>query len=296
VDKPAGMTSHDVVARVRAILGGRKVGHAGTLDPSATGVLVLCVGKATKISAFLMEGVKEYRGKGKLGVTTDTQDAEGAVVRERAVDVSPADLAEAARKFTGELAQVPPMYSALKVSGQKLYRLARKGVEVERAARPVFIHSLAIGAFEPPVFDFVLRCSKGTYVRTLVHDLGEELGCGAHLAALERTAQGGFDLAQSVPWEVCLGPGAEEAILRAAVPPEEALRFLPLCEAPQQAGAARVGAVVPMTDGSRGVTGLVRIAGAEGRVLGVGKLGEEGLRILHRFPAAGRYGRGLKTA
>ena len=177
------------------------MGHAGTLDPAATGVLVLCVGKATKISAFLMEGEKEYVGTGRLGVTTDTQDGEGQVVQERPVDTDADAVRQAAARFVGEIEQVPPMYSAVKVGGQKLYRLARQGQEVERKPRPVTVHALEIGRVELPEFDFILRCSKGTYVRTIVHDLGEALGCGGHLAGLVRERQGSFGRERAVTWE-----------------------------------------------------------------------------------------------
>ncbi|MGH2570502.1 MAG: tRNA pseudouridine(55) synthase TruB, partial [bacterium] len=191
MDKPRGRTSHDVVARVRRVLPGARVGHAGTLDPAATGVLVICVGGATKISAFLMEGEKEYVGTATLGVTTDTQDADGRVVRERPVAADDAAIRAAATRFVGEIEQVPPMYSAVKVGGEKLYRLARQGLEIERAARRVRVHAFEIVGVALPHVDFVLRCSKGTYVRTILHDLGEALGCGAHLARLVRERQGG---------------------------------------------------------------------------------------------------------
>ena len=198
VDKPAGKTSHDVVAHVRRILQGAKVGHAGTLDPDATGVLVLCAGRATKISSFLMESEKEYRGSGRLGIATDTQDASGEVIETREVEVAAEQVVAAATRFVGKIHQTPPMYSALKVGGKKLYRLARAGVEVHRPARPVEVYSLELSEVEPPRLRFELCCSKGTYVRTLIHDLGAQLGCGAHMEQLTRVRSGPFTLDSAV--------------------------------------------------------------------------------------------------
>lgn len=193
VDKPQGMSSHAVIGRVRRLFGLRKVGHAGTLDPLATGVLVVALGQATRILQFLMEEEKTYRASLLLGTTTDTQDAEGRVLATQATGHLSREQVEAAcLSMVGTYDQVPPMYSALKKDGVPLYKLARKGVEVARAARAVTIFSLELLSVAPPAVTFETRCSKGTYVRTLCHDIGEKLGCGAHLTALRRVQSGPF--------------------------------------------------------------------------------------------------------
>jgi len=203
IDKPRGPTSFDVVAQVRRVLGLKRVGHTGTLDPMATGVLPVCVGEATKLVPFLMAGEKEYQAEALLGVSTDTLDAEGRVTAEQdASGVSPAAIAEALSAFRGKQLQVPPMHSALRVDGRRLYELARQGLEVEREAREIEIHAITLG---PVVFagrtvrvGFTVVCGKGTYVRSIAGDLGDKLGVGAHLTALRRTRVGAFDLARAV--------------------------------------------------------------------------------------------------
>jgi tRNA pseudouridine55 synthase len=281
------------VARVRRILGGAKVGHAGTLDPDATGVLVLCVGKATKLSAFLMEGEKVYVGRGRLGVTTDTQDASGQVIRERPVTVTPDDVRRAAERFVGRIEQIPPMFSAVKVDGRKLYRLARQGLEVERAARPVTVFEFEIGAVELPEFDFSLRCSKGTYVRTLVHDLGAALDCGAHLVRLQRAAQASFRCEDALSMASLEGPDAAEVVRRACLTPEASLEFLPARATSADAATLRVGALLPR-EASGGPDGLVRLVDSGKRLVAIARVGEEGVRLLHVFPPKGAFGRGRR--
>jgi tRNA pseudouridine55 synthase len=194
------MTSHDVVDRVRRTLRMKRIGHAGTLDPMATGLLIILVGKATKLSQYLMSLDKEYAGTIKLGETTDTQDADGDVVATRPVPAFTEDeIREAMRAFLGDQYQTPPMFSAKKLAGVPLYKLARKGKEVEREPRFIRVSAFELTRFALPEFDVLLRCSKGTYVRTIAHDLGEKLGCGAHLSALRRTATDRFTIAQAVP-------------------------------------------------------------------------------------------------
>jgi tRNA pseudouridine55 synthase len=201
VDKPAGITSHDVVARVRRALGTRRVGHAGTLDPPATGVLLIGVGRATRLLRFCEAHDKTYEADVVFGLTTTTQDADGAPVSERdAGGLTAAAVAAALEGFRGPIDQVPPMVSAVKVGGERLYKAARRGEEVERRARTVTIHALDLLAFEPGPrarARLRVRCSKGTYVRTLAHDLGEALGTGAHVASLRRTAIGPFTEAEA---------------------------------------------------------------------------------------------------
>jgi tRNA pseudouridine55 synthase len=200
LDKPSGMTSHDVVDRVRRVLRMKRIGHAGTLDPMATGLLIILVGKATKLSQFLMSLDKEYEGTITLGKTTNTHDAEGEMLTMCPVP----DLTEQAVKahmatFVGDQYQTPPMFSAKKMDGVPLYKLARKGQEVEREPRFVRISSFELMRFALPDLDIRLRCSKGTYVRTVAHDLGERIGCGAHLSALRRTASDRFSISQAIP-------------------------------------------------------------------------------------------------
>ena len=207
IDKPAGITSHDVVSRVRRILGTRKVGHTGTLDPFATGVLPVAVNDGTKAIPFLDEGVKCYEAVMQLGVATDTLDMTGAVLR--AADwlaVTQENVESVLKRFTGHLSQIPPMYSAIKLEGQPLYKLARQGQVVERAAREIDIHSLELLSFAPPFVSFRVVCSRGTYVRTLADDIGEMLGCAGALKELRRIASGSFEISASVSLE-----GLEEA-------------------------------------------------------------------------------------
>jgi tRNA pseudouridine55 synthase len=200
VDKPIGLTSADVVARVKKALGARRVGHTGTLDPMATGVLPIVLGEATKLAAYLLAEDKEYEGELLLGVTTDTLDALGRVVDERdATGVREPTLCAAIEALVGDIDQVPPMYSALKQGGRRLYDLARKGIDVERAPRRIRIDRFELLAFAPPRASFRVACSKGTYVRSLVRDVGEILGVGAHLSALRRTRAGAFDLGRALP-------------------------------------------------------------------------------------------------
>jgi len=198
VDKPPGMTSFDVVRRVRHLTATRRVGHAGTLDPMATGVLLVAVGWATRLVEYLMAGEKDYLATLRLGRTTDSQDATGQTLAERPWQhIDRQMLADVLARFSGEISQLPPMFSALKRDGQPLYKLARQGLEVPRAPRAVQIHSLIVATFAPPDVTFTVRCSKGTYVRTLCHDIGEQLGCGACMTALRRVACGPYDLSVS---------------------------------------------------------------------------------------------------
>lgn len=193
VDKEPGATSFQVVSFVRKRSGVRRVGHAGTLDPAATGVLLVCLGQASRISEYLMDLPKTYRGTITLGTTTTTYDAEGEVVATGDTSgVTEAMVREALNAFVGEIMQTPPAYSAVKVDGQRAYRLARKGQPVALKARPARVHRIEILRFEPPAVEVEVECAKGTYIRSLAHDLGQALGCGAHLSALRRTRVGPF--------------------------------------------------------------------------------------------------------
>jgi tRNA pseudouridine55 synthase len=204
LDKPAGMTSHDVVDAIRKRFGTRRVGHGGTLDPGATGLLVLGLGRATRFLSYAQSSVKRYRTTAVFGVTTTTQDASGEVIERCEVRPTEAEVVAAAGKLTGELEQLPPMVSAVRIGGERLYEKARRGEEVERATRPVTIYELVVESFstEPPEAVLDVRCSAGTYVRTLVHDLGALLGCGAHLRTLRRTEASGFTEADAVGLDV----------------------------------------------------------------------------------------------
>lgn len=196
--KEKGFTSHDVVAKLRGILKQRKIGHTGTLDPDAEGVLPVCLGKATKLCDFLTDKEKEYRAVLLLGLETDTQDISGEVLEEKCVDVSEKEVREAVMSFVGEYSQIPPMYSALKVNGKKLYELAREGKTVERAAREVTIHNIIIEDMNLPRITIRVKCSKGTYIRTLCHDIGKKLGCNGCMESLLRTQSGVFKLEGSL--------------------------------------------------------------------------------------------------
>ena len=197
--KEKGFTSHDVVAKLRGICGQKKIGHTGTLDPDAVGVLPVCLGKATRVAELLTEKDKEYEAVLRLGVKTDTLDITGQVLEERPVSVSEEDIREAAKAFVGTIRQVPPMYSALKVNGKKLYELARAGKEVEREAREVTIHALEILSVSLPLVTLRVHCSRGTYIRSLCDDLGERLGCGGCMESLIRTRSGVFSLSDALP-------------------------------------------------------------------------------------------------
>lgn len=213
IDKPAGWTSMDVCAKIRGILRERRVGHGGTLDPMATGVLPVFVGRATRAVEFAENGRKEYLAGLRLGLVTDTQDVTGTVLETRPVTARREDVEAALEKFRGEIEQIPPMYSAVKVRGKKLYELARRGKEVERKPRGVTIYELALLEAESET-DFRLRClcSKGTYIRTLCHDVGQALGCGGTLYSLRRTMAAGFTLAEAVTLEEVQEKG--ESLLR----------------------------------------------------------------------------------
>lgn len=223
VDKPAGWTSHDVVAKARGILGTKRVGHSGTLDPDATGVLLLGVGKVTRLLRFMDVLPKTYVTEVVFGVETDTLDASGQMTATHAMAVTPDQVAAAAARFVGDIEQIPPMVSAVKVGGRRLHELARAGIEVERAPRPVTIHRLAVApTADPRVYALEVECSSGTYVRTLAADLGTALGGGAHLRALRRTAIGPHTEAVAHPLDgiELLAPAAAVAHLAAVATTE----------------------------------------------------------------------------
>lgn len=199
INKPAGKTSFSIVARIKRLSGERRVGHAGTLDPAASGVLPVCLGKGTRIVEFLVDTPKTYLAEIELGTSTDTYDGSGQVTRRGdPAGIDRERLETCLGPYRGDIRQIPPMYSAVKHHGQPLYKLARKGTEVERKSRPVTVYRLEITVWQAPVIAVEIECSKGTYIRTLAHDLGESLGCGAYLKSLLRTQSGGFDIEDSV--------------------------------------------------------------------------------------------------
>ncbi len=226
IDKAQDMTSHDVVAIARGALKIRKIGHCGTLDPMATGVLVLLINKATKLQDKLMANDKVYDGTLTLGVTTDSQDAEGEPVETMAVpDFSEKNIKDAFGKFTGAFEQIPPMVSAIKIDGVRLYKLARQGKVVERKPRAVEVKNHQVHRIASPEVDFTVDCTKGFYVRTYAHDIGQSLGCGAHLSALRRTHSGKFDLSRAIP-AMDLKTIGREAILEKLITLEEIAELL----------------------------------------------------------------------
>jgi tRNA pseudouridine55 synthase len=276
IGKPKGLSSHDVVIRVRKATQQRQIGHAGTLDPLASGVLVMCLGKATRVSEYVAEGRKVYCATVRFGAETDTQDGEGEIIATH--DASGLTLAEVERAlpaFRGAITQVPPMYSALKQDGQPLYRLARRGIEVEREPRAVTIYDLTVVGWQPPDLTLRITCSKGTYVRALAHDLGQALGVGAYLADLVREAVGAFRLEEALPL----------AALLDGAPWQEYLR-------PIQAGLAEWPGQTVDAEAARRILSGQAVALA---MVGTGELGwacdEEGrfLAVLRHDPAAGLW-------
>ncbi len=280
VDKPRGPTSFDVVRQVRSLLRIKKVGHTGTLDPMATGVLPLCLGEATKIAGHILEGDKAYDATVRLGAETDTQDAEGRVTAEAPVPpLTRALLESALERFRGTFEQLPPMYSAVKVDGQRLYEHARAGEEVERAARRVTVYELTLRDFSAQELMLSVRSSKGFFVRTLAFDLGRALGCGAHLTALRRTASGPFTLSHALPLAQ-LQALAPEALAARLVPMEQALVELPALEvSAAEAVKVKHGLPLELAEG-RAAGGKLRVMSPEGRLLAVAEATAGRLRYL----------------
>ncbi|WP_223636221.1 tRNA pseudouridine(55) synthase TruB [Corallococcus sp. EGB] len=280
IDKPLGPTSFDVVRQVRGLLKVKKAGHTGTLDPMATGVLPVCLGEATKVAGIITEGDKAYDAVVRLGVETDTQDAQGKPTAEAPVPPLTAPLLEAVlARFRGTFEQVPPMYSAVKVAGKRLYELARAGAEVERASRTVTVHELVLRDFSADRLTLSVRCSKGFYVRTLAYDLGRALGCGAHLEALRRTMSGPFTLARAIP----LGDLASlprEAVAGRLVSLAESLTDLPAVRVNAEE-ARRVSHGVPVEVAP--VPGRVRVLGPDDALLAMAEVVGGRLRYLRVF-------------
>ncbi len=279
LDKPPGMTSNEALQKVKRYYKARKAGHTGSLDPLATGMLPLCFGEATKVSAFLLDADKRYRLRATLGVTTETGDSEGAVIEER--PVPPPDetkVEEALARFRGEIEQIPPMYSALKHEGERLYNLARKGVEVKREPRRVTIHALELIAMGDDWLELEVHCSKGTYVRTLAEDIGEALGCGAHVSELRRTQVGPYDdpdamvTMEQVEAAVEEGFAALDALL---LPIESALAHWPAVTLNEDS-AYYLRQGQPVLVPRAPTSGMVRLFEAAGRFIGAGEIQDDG--------------------
>lgn len=283
VDKGPGVTSFDVVARLKRTLRPSKIGHGGTLDPAATGVLPILIGEATKLSPYLVEHDKEYMATVRLGVRTDTQDLTGAVLATAPVPaLSREEIERACRPLTGVIAQVPPMYSALHYEGRRLYELAREGVEVERAAREVVVRSITVEEVALPGVTLRIVCGRGTYVRALAADLGAALGVGGALERLTRTRVGPFRLEDAVPWANVLEGRAAE-LWAALTPSDAALTGRPAVTLDRTATAALLHGQSVVAAGLPG--GTVRVYGAGGTFLGIGRVLPGGRvkpeRILH---------------
>jgi tRNA pseudouridine55 synthase len=279
LDKPLGMTSNDALQRVKRLYGANKAGHTGSLDPLADGLLPLCFGNATKVSAFLLDADKRYWVRIRLGVTTTTQDAEGAVVETRPVEgIDEARLREVLPQFLGDILQTPPMYSALKHKGERLYKLAREGIEVERQPREVTLYDIQVLCWELPEFELMVHCSKGTYVRTLAADIGDLLGCGAHVTALRRTGVGPYgddDMVEMATLEEIAEEQGPEALDALLLPVDTALGNWPEVRlSPDTAFYLKQGQAVLAPN--LPVDGWVRLYDLDQRFLGIGEILDDG--------------------
>jgi tRNA pseudouridine55 synthase len=278
LDKPAGMTSNAALQAVKHLFRARKAGHTGSLDPLATGLLPICLGEATKMSSYLLEADKRYWVRCRLGLRTETGDAEGKPIAERPVEsYSEARIEQALDGFRGEIEQVPPMYSALKVQGRRLYELAREGVQVERPPRRVHVYELGLEAQRPDELELAIRCSKGTYVRTLVDDLGEQLGCGAHVVALRRTGVGPYqeqDMHTLAELEALAEQGLD-ALDERLLPVDTAVADWPRIELDRD-GVYYLRQGQPLQVPRAPTEGRVALYGPGDRFLGVGEIMDDG--------------------
>lgn len=278
LDKPRGFTSNGALQKVRWLLNAEKAGHTGSLDPLATGVLPLCFGEATKFSQYLLDADKGYETVAQLGVTTTTADAEGEVLERTPVTATQAQLESLLPQFRGDLQQIPPMYSALKRDGQPLYKLARAGEVVEREPRSVTIARLDLLSFEADRARLAVSCSKGTYIRTLVEDIGHALGCGAHVAELRRTQAGPFDLSQTVSLEELErvhGEGGAEAVDAFLKPVDSGLEHWPLLQLSEHSSFYWLhGQPVRAPEAPK--FGMLRVQDHNGRFIGIGEVSEDG--------------------
>ncbi len=269
VDKPQGMTSHDVVDVLRKVTGLRRIGHTGTLDPRATGLLVMCLGQATRLSQYLSGLDKTYEGAMQLGRTTVSHDLDGEVVDERPIPsgLTLKDLQDVCDRFTGDIRQVPPMVSAIKIGGKRLYKMARQGQEIERPARAITVHSFTVTRWDPPYADLVVSCSSGAYVRTLCNDAGQLLGCGAVLSRLRRTRVGNFDIGEALPLDAFQSP---ETVEQRMVSMDNALELPVVIVDRTQEQTVRTGGTVSglaITGVEPGHSGLVQVKNKRGKLI-----------------------------
>jgi tRNA pseudouridine55 synthase len=274
LDKPIGFSSNQALQKIKWLLKAAKAGHTGTLDPLATGLLPLCFGEATKFAHFLTDADKTYIATIKLGATTTTGDAEGEVLTTSPVNVSRSEFEQACQQFTGEVSQTPPMYSALKFEGKALYEYARAGVEIERQARRVTIHSIEVNSFAGDVAVVTVTCSKGTYIRTLAEDIGKQLGCGAHLIGLRRTATANYQIAQAVTLEQFEAMSEEER-LAALAPPDSAVHYLPAITLDDDGAFYLLQGQAVWRSGAI-PSGLLRLYNEQQVFLGLGELQDDG--------------------
>ena len=274
LDKPIGYSSNQALQKIKLVYQAAKAGHTGTLDPLATGLLPLCFGEATKFAHFLTDADKVYIATLKFGITTNTGDAEGEVLSVKDVNFSKMQLEQVCNQFVGVISQIPPMYSALKHEGKAMYEYARAGVEIERAARTITIHNIEINAFDQDVATITVKCSKGTYIRTLAEDIGAQLGCGAHLIGLRRTATANYQISQAITLEQfeAMSP-AQRALL--LLPADSAVQHLPAITLDadstfylQQGQAIWQSGSVPQ--------GLIRLYNEQHEFLGLGELQSDG--------------------
>jgi tRNA pseudouridine55 synthase len=282
INKPAGWTSHDVVQKVRGILGEKRVGHTGTLDPMATGVLVLCVGKATRVAQYLEAGEKEYRAVMRLGIVTDTQDAEGRILERRSYSAPDAEtLRDVMHRFTGTIVQQPPIFSAVKVSGVPSYKLARRGNAIPLKPRQVTLFSIALSGYSDPFVSYNVRCSKGVYIRTLCADMGDALGTGAHLTSLVRARSGSFRLERAFSLEQIAGLAGSGSLEKALISTDDALDEFPVVTLHGASHVGRIvhGNAVEMQEDVQAPDGtLVRLHDPAGRLLSIARVHARMLR------------------
>jgi len=283
IDKPAGITSHDAVDHIRRASGIRRVGHTGTLDPAATGLLILCLGKATRLSDHLIGLDKTYEGVMRLGVVTESYDLDGAVTDEHPVPPLTLEAIQTVcDRYSGEIGQVPPMVSAVKIGGERLYKRARKGETVEREPRLVRVFEYSALAYDPPDVQIRVRCSRGTYVRSLCHDVGQDLGCGAVLAGLRRTMVGNYDVKGALPLDAFTGP---EVVTERLIPMNEALDLPRVVVRNARRGIVASGGALSTPDLTARCPvedGWVQILGENGKLLALGQVepGPVGSRVL----------------
>jgi tRNA pseudouridine55 synthase len=279
LDKPLEMSSNSALQKIKRLFAAKKAGHTGSLDPLATGMLPICFGEATKFSQYLLESDKFYRVQGTLGVRTATGDAEGDIIATRSIENITQDrLEQVLQKYKGLIEQVPPMYSAIKVQGQPLYKLARRGIEIERQARNVHIHNLVLNDFTKPTFEMDVHCSKGTYIRTLIDDIGEDLGCGAHVSLLRRTAVSpylGKPMYTFTDLQAMVDKQDFSALTACLLPMETSVQFLPSVE-------LSTAAVYYLRQGQPVMApkilslGLVRLYTASNEFIGIGEMMDDG--------------------